>query len=409
MKILAGRWLFDGENIVENMAVAFDEKDGNIVATGSAEILETRFPDVPIERFEADTIIIPGLVNPHVHLEFGAHTTELEYGDFMGWLQSVIAHRETIVESCRASCYKKQIDAMAQSGITTFGAVSSYGKDMRACHAAPQRVVYFNEAIGSQPAAVDVLYHDFSARLHESMKLANEKFVPAVAIHSAYSVHPILIKKILKEHGDLLLTAHFMESPAEKEWLEKGEGDFKPFFENLLKQNRPLATPGEFLSLFEGKRVLLTHAVQADDALLDKIADAGHTITHCPRSNRLLGCGRLSIQRLQKRGIGCLLGTDGLSSNTSLSLWDEMRAALMMHHDEDLRKLALSLLRACTSTAACALNLPIGRIAEGMSADIAVVTLPSKLKSADQVVLEAILHTDNVDRLYIKGKQHAIK
>jgi cytosine/adenosine deaminase-related metal-dependent hydrolase len=403
MQTIAARWLFDGEKVVENMAFTFDKK---IVAIEPAEVLETRFPDVPIERFGADTIVMPGLINPHTHLEFGANTTQLAYGDFMPWLNSVIDQRDSLIDRCRAACYKRQIDAMLQSGITTFGAVSSYGKEMRACRAAPQRVVYFNEAIGSQPAAVDALYHDFTARLQESHEMADERFIPAVAIHSPYSVHPILMKKILEEYGDLPLTAHFMESPAEKEWLEQGSGPFKSFFENLLKQNRPLTTPEAFLELLDGKKTLLTHAVQADDALLDTIADAGHSIIHCPRSNRLLGCGRLALEKLESRGIQWMLGTDGLSSNTSLDLWDEMRAALMMHHDADLESLARSLLRGSTSIAADALGLPVGRIAEGMEADIAIVTLPADLGHANQAVLQTVLHTHTIQRLYIQGKAH---
>jgi cytosine/adenosine deaminase-related metal-dependent hydrolase len=401
--IIAARWLFDGEKVLENLAVAFEEA---IVETGPFEILETRYPDADIVRLSEEEVLLPGLINPHLHLEFGANTTHLKYGDFMAWLQSVIAHRDELIDACHAACYKRQIEEMLRSGTTCFGAVSSYGRELTACKAAPQRVVFFNEAIGSQPAAVDALYSDFMQRLEASERSASDRFVPAVAIHAPYSVHPILMKKILEETEGRPLTAHFMESPAEKEWLQEGKGPFKFFFESYLGQNRPLCHPGEFLQLLDGRKTLLTHAVQADEPLLDTIADAGHSITHCPRSNRLLGCGRLSIETVRKKGIPWLLGTDGLSSNTSLNLWDEMRAAIMLHHLAPLDLFAADLLRAVTSRAADALGLPVGRIRGGAWADLATVKLPDPPENGKSLPVQLILHTQNVTRLYIGGKQH---
>lgn len=401
--IIAARWLFDGEKVLENLAVAFDEK---ILETGPFEILETRYPDADILRLGSGEVLLPGLVNPHVHLEFGANTTHLKYGDFMAWLQSVIAHRDELIDACHAACYKRQIEEMLHSGTTCFGAVSSYGKELTACRAAPQRVVYFNEAIGSQPAAVDALYSDFMQRLEESEKAASERFVPAVAIHAPYSVHPVLMRKILEETEGKPLTAHFMESPAEKEWLMEGKGPFRFFFESYLGQSSPLCHPEAFLELLDGRKTLLTHAVQADEKLLERIAEAGHVITHCPRSNRLLGCGRLAIESVRKKGIPWLLGTDGLSSNTSLNLWDEMRAALMLHHQAPLDLFAADLLRAVTSRAADALGLSVGRIEAGRCADLVTVALPDAPENGKSVATQLILHTRSVDRLYIGGKQY---
>ncbi|WP_201352584.1 aminofutalosine deaminase family hydrolase [Hydrogenimonas urashimensis] len=403
MKIIAAKWLFDGENIQRDTAVAFDEK---IAEIGTFEILETRYPDAEILRLDDKSVLLPGLINPHVHLEFGANTTHLKYGDFMTWLQSVIAHRDELIDACHAACYRRQIQEMLETGTTTFGAVSSYGKELTACRAAPQRVIFFNEAIGSQPAAVDALYSDFMQRLEESEKAASDRFIPAVALHAPYSVHPVLIKKILHETPQKPLSAHFLESPAEKEWLQEGRGPFKYFFESYLGQSTPLCHPEAFLNLLEGRKTLLTHAVQAGEREFDLIASAGHAITHCPRSNRLLGCGRLPIEGVKKRKILWLLGTDGLSSNRSLSLWDEMRAALMLHHQAPLNLFAADLLRAVTSRAADALDLPVGRLKPGCFADLVTVSLPDAPDNEKSVATQLVLHTEKIDRLYIQGTQH---
>jgi len=402
MKIVSAKWLFDGEEIHRDKAVAFEER---IEAVDTKERLCALFPDAKVTEGGMRSLLMPGLINPHVHLEFGANRTQLRYGDFMEWLKSVIDRRDELVDACKARCYKEQIEQMLQVGITTFGAVSSYGLEMKACKAAPQRVVFFSEAIGSQPAAVDALYADFMQRLEESRKLADERFIPAAAIHSPYSVHPVLAKRILSETNDLPLSAHFMESPAEKEWLESGSGPFKHFFENFLGQSTPLCFPEEFLQLLNGRRTLLTHAVQADDNLLEMVADAGHTVTHCPRSNRLLGCGRLRLERLDELDIPWLLGTDGLSSNTSLSLWDEMRAALMLHYRADANLLAKRVLRATTAAAADALGIEAGRIRKGAFADIVTLELPSPVESSEDLPLQLLLHVQEAEKVYIAGER----
>ncbi len=403
MKIVTAKWLFDGEEFFEDYGVAFEEE---IVEVASAKELKERFKSAEVEELGKECVIIPGLINPHLHLEFGANRTTLSYGDFIEWLFSVIEHRDELVEECRAGCFKKQIDSLLEGGTTTFGAVSSYGRELKACVAAPQRVVFFNEAIGSQPAAVDALYADFMQRLEESEKAASKKFIPAVALHSPYSVHPVLIRKILQNLGERPLSAHFMESPAEREWLTKGEGPFKRFFEEFLKQSSPLCFPEEFLQLLQGKKALLTHAVQADESLLKMVADAGHYITHCPRSNRLLGCGRVELKRLEELGISWLLGTDGLSSNNSLNQWDEMRAALMMHFEADANLFALDLLKASTSRAADALGLETGHLKRGFHADIITVKLPAEVGKKQDLPLQLILHTTHAKTIYIGGERY---
>ena len=42
-----------------------------------------------------------------------------------------------------------------------------------------------------------MLFADFKARLEESKKHTSDTFIPAIAIHSPYSVHPILVKHVL--------------------------------------------------------------------------------------------------------------------------------------------------------------------------------------------------------------------
>jgi len=157
------------EKVVSGMSVAFDKEIKKIAP----------FEEL-IEEFEG---------------EFSKNKTELSYGDFLNWLYSVIENRADLINECDLSCMSHAIDKMLDNGITTFGAISSHAMDLEACVKAKQNVVFFNELIGSQANMADALFSDFTARLDASKAVKREGFYPAVAIHSPYSVHPVLVKK----------------------------------------------------------------------------------------------------------------------------------------------------------------------------------------------------------------------
>jgi aminodeoxyfutalosine deaminase len=383
-------------------AVVFDEK---IIAIGERETLKATYPNATHLIAPPNSVILPGLINAHVHLEFSANQSMLSYGAFIPWLHSVIKHRETLNEKATTALIEETLLAMLRTGTTTLGAISSFGADLEACVASPQRVVYFNEILGSIPSAVDAMYADFLSRYHTSMDKKSSTFIPAVAIHSPYSTHPILAKKAIeiafKEQAPL--STHFMESRAERQWIDEGMGEFATFFNTFNPYAKPLTTATDYLRLFEGIPTLFTHAVHANEEERSLIASMGGSITHCPRSNRLLGVGTLELEALKKDAINLTLATDGLSSNTSLSLWDEMRSALMMHASLPLHELSKTLLQSVTCNAAQALNVPCGSLELGKQADIIVVTLPQKLENEDELASQLILHTHQTHWNFING------
>ena len=188
--------LFRSPNkLLSNLSIAFDT---DIKKIALLDDLKKEFPNAKITTLKKNSLVMPGLINAHVHIEFSANKTKLSYGDFINWLYSVIENREELMGECKEECMEKAIDSMLESGITTFGAVSSHGMDLEACRQAKQNVVYFNELIGSQATMADTLFGDFISRLDGSKSIKRDGFYPAVAIHSPYSVHPVLIKKALQ-------------------------------------------------------------------------------------------------------------------------------------------------------------------------------------------------------------------
>lgn len=403
MKIISADFVYTPNGFVSNQAVAFTD---TIKAVDTLEVLQEKYTDAQVIYTEPNSVLYPGFINSHVHLEFSTNKTTLKYGSFMPWLDSVIEYREALVGDCNNAVMMSECETMLRSGITTFGAISSYGNELEVCEKTPQRVIFFNELIGSNAQYADMLYGDFMERVKASMSCEKEsRITPAVAIHSPYSVHPIILQKavnVAKQHK-LPLSAHFLESQAEREWLEHGEGALKGFFDKYFSTSTPVTKIQEFMYAFDTYPTHFTHCVQANKAELDYLTEMGHSIAHCPRSNRYLGCGRLAIEDLS---LPYTIATDGLSSNDSLSMFDELKAALMLHHQAPIDKLAHRLIRSVTADAADILGINCGKIEVDKLADFAVVTLPETPKRKEEIALWTILHTKEVSAVYIEGEKY---
>ncbi|MDA7818038.1 metal-dependent hydrolase [Sulfurimonas sp.] len=401
MKIISPNYILTPKELLTNMSIAFDK---TIKKIAPLDELKKEFPDAKITVLKKHSLLMPGLINSHVHVEFSGNKTELSYGDFISWLYSVIENREDLINGCSKECMSQAIDNMLHSGITTFGAVSSHAMDLEACVEAKQNVVFFNELIGSQATMADALFGDFISRLDASKAVAREGFYPAIAIHSPYSVHPVLIKKAINIAKDenLKMTAHFMESQAERDWLDNSEGEFKEFFENLLKQSSSVSDSKEFLENFNDIQTLLTHVVKATESEIDTISSSKHTVIHCPISNRLLGNGAINLKEINDKNINFVTATDGLSSNYKLDLFEEMKAALFMHSELPLLDLAQKLIDSVTINAAKALGLNTGEISEGKNADMIVLDLDHE--PTEELAIHLILKQYNISNIFINGE-----
>ena len=405
MKIINANWVVtcdENNSIIKNGAVVFDDK---IIEIDTLSNIEKKYPNIEILNLEKNSVLMPGLVNSHVHLEFSSNTTTLKYGNFMSWLNSVIKSREDLIQKADKKLISTKLDRMKKTGTTTIGAISSYLFDLEPCVQTPINTVFFCEVIGSKGDMVDTLFADFKDRLRNAKKFKSKNFIPAIAIHSPYSVHPFLVRETLKlaREEDLSVSSHFLESPEEFAWLHKDEGSFLDFFKNFLNQEKAVSKPMEFLNLFSNiKNLSFTHCVEASQADLEKIKSLGASINHCVTSNRVLNNSKLDLLKLEN--IPFTIGTDGLSSNNSLSMFDELRNALMAHSNENILEFSRTLIKAATVNASGALGLNKGAIIKDLDADMIAFTLPDEIQEKEDLAMQIILHTKFVDKVIIGGE-----
>ncbi|EAK9945197.1 metal-dependent hydrolase [Campylobacter lari] len=391
----------DDFNILEDKAILFDDK---ILEIDSLENLQKSYPQAKLIPTPKDTLLLPAFINPHTHLEFSANNGNLAFGDFLKWLDSVFNNREQLNEKAKEKLISQNIHKMLKSGTATIGEISSFGSDLNPCVNSQARVVFFNEILGSNANFIQAKKEEFLTRYEKSMSFKTSKFIPAISVHAPYSTHPEFAKFAIKlaRENDHLLSTHFLESNHENNWLRFKKGGFKKSLAKFNKNPMPFYTPQNFLELFKDQRTLFTHCVYFKEwDLLDKNL---HSITHCAFSNRLLSKNTFKLKSALKNGVNIHLGTDGLSSNTSLSMLDEMRANLLIHDDFELENFAKILLLMATNKAAKALNLNLGQIQKGKIADFSLFALPNSV-NLKQLPLQFILQSKEVLKLFIEGKE----
>ena len=405
MEFLSADWIVTSDEdftIHKNSTIVFDK---TIIDIDTNENIQVKYPDAHIQYQGINSVIMPGLINAHVHLEFSANKTTLSYGNFVKWLFSVIEHREDLITNATKELIDNELKNIIKTGTTTIGAISSYGFDMDSCKQSALNVVYFTESLGSKADMIDTLYLDFKEKLNSAIANADERFIPAIAIHSPYSTHPFLIREILKiaKAKDLSVSSHYMESKAENDCLNYNKGEFTSFFNDFLGQKVAVTTSREYLDIFKNQNNLsFTHCVEANKDEITQIRNLNASIIHCVNSNRLLNNTKLDLNNID--AINLAIGTDGLSSNTSLSMFEELKNALFMHSDIEINLLSKKLIIAATNGGAIALGLQnTGSLEINKDSDLLVLHTKDKILDESTLIQNILLHTKRVKKTYIKG------
>lgn len=127
------------------------------------------------------------------------------------------------------------------------------------------------------------------------------------------------------------------------------------------------------------ERLVLAHCVHLAAAESEILARTRASAVHCPGSNLKLASGIARVPELLARGVNVALGADGAPCNNTLDVFHELRLAATLHAPA-FGASALSpraCLRLATTNGAQALGLSseIGSLEEGKAADVTVVDL----------------------------------
>jgi len=140
----------------------------------------------------------------------------------------------------------------------------------------------------------------------------------ALAPHAPYTVGDEPLRKIAMYSNELDVPVHMHVHETAGEVAEA-----------LQKTGlRPL----ERLDRLEllNPNLIAVHMTELDEFEIERIAEAGVNVAHCPESNLKLGSGICPVAALLEHGVNVCLGTDGAASNNDLDLLGEMRSAALL-------------------------------------------------------------------------------
>ena len=147
--------------------------------------------------------------------------------------------------------------------------------------------------------------------------------------------------------------------------------------------------------------------IKKNEKELQQIHDLDASIIHCPTSNRLLSNATLNLSYIED--IPLAIGTDGLSSNHTLNIFEELKNALFIHNNFEPNQLAQRLLKAATNGGGVALGLQKGILQKGYDADIISFKLPDSIEDKDDLATAIILHTSQTTHTFIGGVNELLK
>jgi aminodeoxyfutalosine deaminase len=265
--------------------------------------------ELSVEVVEHGGVLLPGLVNAHLHLEL-SHLRVPGGDGLVPWIRRLMAARTpTDLDTARAAAC-----AMAERGTVACVDISNDG--------------------GSAPLFADA---GIEARvLHERIAPRGEPPPSTVrglteTAHAAYSCGLAALRTLAARNRGQLASIHVEEDPAEADWLVDGTGPLGEFLRErdaLPSVGPPGDRPVAWLDSLGvlGPGTLLVHLTVADSDSLARAAQRGCIAVLCPRSNQHIS-GRLPpVGGIRAAGLRAALGTDSLASCPTLDVLGDVQA-----------------------------------------------------------------------------------
>lgn len=287
------------------------------------------------------------LTNAHIHLELSALAKVCPKApvSFVPWIRSVFWERQWLSKTQIRTGIENSIAALENFGTTHITDISATGLSIEPLFKSQLKGIIFLEILG--------LNRDKALGLLEQKKEDIRKIRRrpeygdlqlGLSLHAPYSCHPDLLREGAKwcRKEDVPLCLHAAESPEETEYLLTGEipnlSRLARFFVKIfgfptfpfpgIRSIPYLASLGVLTA-----KPFLVHSVQVTDQDIQLIVESGSAVIHCPRSNHLLSCGRMPLEKFLAAHCPVYLGTDSLASCPNLDINQEVEFARSFHAD----------------------------------------------------------------------------
>lgn len=322
--------LFTGYEWLSNDSVLITAADGEIV-----DIVPAEAAGEGVSRLSG--ILSPGFVNCHCHLEL-SHMKGIipEKTGMVDFLVKVIQQRGFDAEIIKKAIEDAE-NSMLQNGIVAVGDICNTANTVEQKKAG--RLMYHNfietmgfiEGTATQRFESSRAVYDQFARLYRTPAKSN-----SIVPHAPYSVSGALFQLITRFPGNHLLSIHSQESEAEREFIEKGAGDFHRLYQALgidisfYKPTKQQSLAAWLPNFLPTQSLILVHNTNTGKADLEYIANCQLPVANlffcvCANANEYIGNPLPDINLLRAYNAAIVVGTDSLASNHQLSVLAELQ------------------------------------------------------------------------------------
>jgi cytosine/adenosine deaminase-related metal-dependent hydrolase len=371
MRYVSAQYILTGTGEVLKRAVLALAPDGTI-----AEIIASG-PDHgekhSVEFYNG--IILPGFVNCHCHLELSHMHNAMPKGGGLGafifGLRDLRA-AEPLEISEKAA---KADEEMFAAGISACADICNTPHTFPVKAASTIRYINLLEVFGidSEKAA---------KRMDELRALASKAASAGAGFqlvpHAPYSMSLSLLGMLLAETSSNSVTSiHFMETAGERMFLESLTG---PLYESYLRSGllpaRTDLAPDPVSAVLDyvtpSGNLILVHNTFADSESIQRLKSRKNLFfCLCPGANLFIEERMPPLTLLLEEGCDIVIGTDSLASNSTLSIFEEMK--LLQQHFPFLNLKQLSLWASANGARALGLTGSHGVIAPGSSPGLVLV------------------------------------
>jgi 5-methylthioadenosine/S-adenosylhomocysteine deaminase len=375
-QILQPEWIVTVNSsfeVLQDYAVVIE--DNHILSlTSIDEIVDLPFYEQADLVRLPDCALLPGLVNSHTHASMSLFRGMADDLPLMEWLTEHIwpAEARWVDSQFAVDGFKLAAAEMIRSGTTCLSDMFYFPDEIARCA----------QQIGMR-SVVGLIVLDFPSPwaqsadeyLHKALAVHDEirefsLVSSALAPHAPYTVSDEQLRQIAMYSNELDVPVHMHlhETAAEVAEAQQNNGQ------------RPLERLDQLNLL--NSNLIAVHMTELDEFEIERIAEAGVNIAHCPESNLKLGSGICPVASLLEKGVNICLGTDGAASNNDLDLLGEMRTAAMLAKGSSGNASACNARQAiemATINGARALGMAdrIGSIEVGKCADLITINLAS--------------------------------
>ena len=360
------------------------------------------YEDISDEIIDASNMIVmPGLINTHMHMGMSIFRNTNDGLDLMNWLHNKILPiedkmtDEDMYYSTLITCIE-----MIKTG-TTCGSDMYFGwkETLNAIKETKIRCM-FSRCINDPDGNLDKRIVDFINLYNELKTNPCELISLSVTPHSLYTASKECLLKCIElaKNYNLPIHIHFCENLEEVKTIE-----------NIFKM-KPIKAL-ESLGFLDNK-LILAHAVHLEDENLHLLSRDNIYISHNIVSNLCLGCGILPYSKYKENGLNISLGTDGQGSGLNVDLFNSMQLISLINKGITKNPLDIdsySLLESATINGAKALGLEkqVGSIEIGKKADIIILDLNNIESFPTNNLISNVIHNvkpNNIKYTIVNGE-----